>query len=238
MKKKLDFDPNDFVYFVLLSEFINRASTGIVLAYYDAQSGQNVSVNDNRGYTVKYKFTPSHRMVRIPSKRKEEVDAMRNHPDCYGSPNGYYRTIEGKKIQVNAVFKELNEDADADIVVNAAKQRGEALNKAVSLISDEVTANNVALILGIQGTSSARTQANLLSFAERNPQAFLETLNQPDVEARGNVLKAMSMNILNKKGAYYVIEDVVYGVDTEECTLNYIKDEGKRTLLKKRLNIK
>jgi hypothetical protein len=234
--EKLEFNPNHFAYFVLLSDFMSRASTGIVLQYYDNESGKEIFIKDNNGFPVKKKFTPAYRTVRVPFKNKAEIEAMRKHPECFGSPNGYYRTIDGKQVQVNAVFKELNQDKDAEVIVSAAKQRAEALNQAINLIKDEDLAETIALILGISATGMS-SHANLLSFAERAPQRFLEVVSSPDVEARGNVLKGIKKNILQKRGAYYTVDDVVFGVDIEECTEKYIKDEGKRHLLKRRLGL-
>lgn len=237
MAQKPDFNPSDFVYFVLLSEYMGRASTGIVLSYFDNETGEDITIKDNRGAAMKYKFTPAHRSVRIPAKRKAELEAMRKHPECAGSPNGYYKMVNGEKVQLNAVFKELNEASDANIILSAAKLRAEAVTQAVALIKDEDKADNIAFILGVIGNSNPITHSNLLLYAERNPQMFLETLKQPDVEARGLILKAINKEIIKKKGAYYSIDDVVFGVDLEDAIKAYVKDESKRVLLKKRLGL-
>jgi hypothetical protein len=238
MNQKPDFNPNDFVYFVLLSEYMGRASTGITLSYYDAATGEDVRVLDNRGKPLKYKFTPAHRAVRIPAKRTAELNAMRNHPECHGSPNGYYKDINGQRKQINVVFKELNESADADIVLSAAKLRAEAVTKAVELIKDEDKADNIAFILSVIGQSNPITHSNLLLYAERNPQIFLDAISQPDVDARANIIKGIKKEVITRKGAYYAIGDVVFGVDLEDAIKTYIQDESKRLLLKKKLNIK
>lgn len=227
---KIEVNPDHFVFFSLRPEFVNRASNSFVLNYYDYESGRPVDIKDNRGNTKRYKFSRSHRMIRIPKSNTVEIDAIKNHPQCEDSPNGVYQNIEGSEVQLNALFREVNSDKDAGVVIDAAMLRSGALHSAVELLKDETKSEEVALVLGISASGKA-SYASILTYAERNPQDFLDTVNSPDIEARGLVAKAIKNRVLVKKGISLFLGDIEFGVDSTEAVKAVKSDHEKFRVL-------
>lgn len=222
----LEFDPEHFVFFALKPEFINRASNAFIMNYQVTKTGEDVVIKDHRGNPKRYKLSKSHRMIRVPKKQIGEVQALRNHPLCEGSPNGNYRLLEGEQVQMDALYREINDDKDAGVVIDAAMLRSQALSKAVKLLEDEDKSEEVALLLNI--VSSGRSSyAKILTYAERNPQEFLSVVNSADLDAKGLVAKSIKSGVLKRKGISFFLGDIELGVDADDVLKSIKLDEAK-----------
>lgn len=235
MTKRLEVNPDDFVYFVVLQDYADRATNSFIIDYYDRKKGDDVVVRDRKGNPLRYKFTRSTRYIRVPIKREDEIEAIRNHPECLGSPNGTYRNIEGKDVHLNALFKEINEDKDASVAIDAAILRTDAMNKAIELIRDEVDADNAMLVLGIASTGQSGHH-KLMVYAQNNPEQFLEIINSGDFKAKALVKKAISLDVLQRDGVIYKAAELEYGVDEEEVLKTVLTDRDKRDYLLSKVN--
>ena len=234
-----DFNPEDFVYFVLESGFINRASNSFVLDYFDSNIGDQFTLTERKSgqeMVKRFKFDRAHRNIRIPKRNETLLDAIRNHPLCAGSRNGtYIKDDKGEKKQVNVLFKELNNDKDAEVMITASELKAKALNKAVEISKSPEEAEYICLSLGLKAEGK-QSHAHLLLFAEKEPTKFLEVVDSKDTKARGLVKKGINKGIFERKGVMYFVDDVEFGVDFEDVISTIIKDEDKRTLLFKKIN--
>lgn len=236
MKNKIDFNPNEFIYFVLLPDFINRASNGFILDYQDVKEG-DVTYKDRKGYPARYKFTKSQRMIRIPAFKKEEIEAIRNHPQCQGSRNGIFRTVGKENVQLNALFKEMNENKDAAVILDIARLRAQAVNKAFELMGDENEAYNAQLVLGIKRRGDLGS-SDMVQYAQNNPKEFLDQVNSADFKARALARKAIDLDVIQKEGHLYKASELDYGIDFDEIVKTILSDKDKREFLERKLEPK
>lgn len=230
MNSRIEVNPNKYVYFTILPQFVNRASSGFSLSYFDSEKGKHVQALDPRGAVVRYKFNKSKRMLRIHKGQEDVIDLIRNHPECEGSPNGQYREINGKLVHLDATFKEMNSDKDADVVISAAKLRAEALQLSVELMNEPEKAEMVATILNINTTGKS-SFAGLMTYAEGNPKEFLSVAKADDIEYRGLIKKAINTGVLERRGVTYFIGTIEFGIEEDDMLKSILTDKDKYTLL-------
>lgn len=242
MKNEKEFNPSNYVYFVLLGDKIDMASYGFT-GYTDAEGEYNFmpSVRDPKtGEYIpkKYRFTRSRRMLRVPASNKKELEFLRNHPECKGSKNGSYVEKEkGKLTQANVFFKELNDGKDAEISINATEVRLSAMNKAVQLQKDKVMLEDVATCLSFFSKDPKVLLHQILQYAENEPEKYLYIHDSEDLKQRSLFLKGKNKGVIQRKGSYYVIENEKLGVDEDECVTSIIKNPGYEQLIEKALGV-
>lgn len=230
-----NFRPSDFVYFVLVSDLANKSSFGFPIDYNDTETGERIVEYDVKGYPLRIKFDRSHRNYRVPAKNQDLLEKLRNHPLCLNSPNGdYIKDREtGERKQINAAFKEVNEDKDAEVMIDASVKRAEALKSAIELMKDERKAIEVCLLLGIKSNQGKQSFSNLLLYAEKEPDHFMDVISSSDLECRGLAKKAIEIGILQRIGVNFTAGDVAFGTDFEDVVLKLLKDEEKKEYLQK-----
>lgn len=228
-------NPDDYTYFVLLEPFVRRASNSFVLEYNDISTGDFVSISDHKGLPKRYIFDKSKRMIKIHNKNEKLIKAVRNHPQCEGSPNGYYRN--GSTSNSNALFKEMNEQRDAELALSAAMKENEATDLCFQIMKDEEKADKLSIYLGFKDSGKIGN-VKLLMYAKKEPENFIKAVNSPDFEAKVIVERAISHGILSKVGVNYVCEDFEYGIDIDSAVKNVMNDSDKMSLLKSKFNNK
>jgi hypothetical protein len=242
MKNEKEFNPSNYVYFVLLGDKIDMASYGFT-GYTDADGEYNFmpSMKDPKTgdyIPKKYRFTRSRRTLRVSSNNKKELEFLRNHPECKGSKNGSYVEREkGKLTQVSVFFKELNDGKDAEVSINATEIRLSAMNKALELQKDKVALEDVAICLSFFSKDPKVLLHQLLQYAENEPEKFLQIYDAEDIKQRALFLKGKNGGVIQRKGSYYVIENEKLGVDEDECVMTIIKNPGYEQLIEKGLGI-
>lgn len=226
-------NPMDFVEFVLLSEYRNRAGSSFVISYTNKEDGEQVIHNGPNGKPLRLKFHKGRRMLRYPIKSKL-VEILRNHPECYGSKNAEKKVIDGKTYYPGALFKEVKENSDALIAVNATKLRTQAMNLVFKIMEDENDASDLAVVLGVKGSGSI-SDSKLLLFAENNPQEIVDVINSPDFKAKALARKALNLNVLQREGIIYCCGDIQFGTEFDDIVKSIVDDKDKFDLLDKKI---
>lgn len=229
------FKPNKYVYFTLLSDFINRASNGFILRYTDESTGNEFLYEGERGNPKRYSFNKTIRTLRIPAANKELVEAIRNHPECQDSPNGTYRKIGNENIHVNALFKMLDEEGDAKLAIDGFALRKEANDLAFELMKDQNAALDAQIVLGINKSGDLGNH-DMLQYANTDPGSFIKQIKSIDFKSRALVKRAIAENIIYKDGVVYRAGELEFGVDLEEAISIAVKDEIKRSYLERKVN--
>lgn len=226
-------NPMDFVEFVLLSEYRNRAGSSFVLNYTNKEDGEQVVHKGPNGSPLRLKFHKGRRMLRYPIKSKL-VELLRNHPECYGSKNCEKKVIDGKTFYPNALFKEVKENSDAKIAVDATRIRTEAMNLVFEVMEDENKASDLAAVLGIKSSGSI-SDSKLLLYAENNPQEMIDTIKSPEFKAKAVAKRAIELDVLQREGIVYCVGDIQFGTEFDDIVKSIIDDKDKFELLEKKL---
>lgn len=238
------FNPDDYIYFALLGERSKVSSYGFT-GYTDVNGDYKFiskgKDKDGNDIPKKYKFNAKFRKIRIPNRPgryQEEIDFLRNHPECVGSPNGRYRKDgEGGQVQLGVYFKEINDDKDATQAIDASKLRIKAMNIALEMQDDPVNLNSMCTVLGLNSKTSNTKFFNLLEFAENNPILFMEAYEAPDREVRALFMRGKAEKVVERKSAVWMLRDNQLGVDDEECVTTLLKNEGLVRMLKRMLGM-
>ena len=237
-KNRQVFHPENFVHFALMQNWINRASESFLIDYYD-NNGERVFEPDRKrgGEAMRITFNRRQRKFIIPKGRKDLIEKIRNHPQCLNSPNGNYRKDkDGKLIQVNATFCEINDDKDAVTSISSTKMMNMALNKAFEIAEDEALIEDMAIVLGISGIGNVAFDKILL-YAEQNPKSFLDVANSPELKARALATKALDLEVL-KRGSSGQFEygNLTYGYNKNEVIDILLSETDKFAVLNSAFN--
>jgi len=228
----------DYVYFVLLGDRLKSASYGFT--GYTDKEGNYCSVDgkfDPRFGTsvpMKFRFNQAHRKLRYHKNQKDIIEFLSNHPECVGSVNGdYVKDDKGSVIQINTWFKKLDEEADAQVSVDAAVLRITAQNLVINKIAvDPVEMKNMAALLGYSGEGSTILH-KLLEAAESDPQRFIDIWESPDRHVKSLFRKALASKHIYRKGVTYMFSDQVLGVDESQCMEALFKSEDLQEAVKR-----
>ena len=228
------YNPEDFVYFVLLPEYLERSSSSFYLSYNDMETGEFINFLSPRGETQRYKFHKAFRTIRIPKKQTALIEVIRNHPLCQASKNS--RKIErgGVVSYPDALFKEIKEAEDAKVSINIAKLRNEAMSAVFSIMDNESDIEDLATVLDIKG-SGELSHNKVILYAERNPEELLELIKSPDYKSKALAKKALRLGILQKQGLVYVCGETEFGTDFEEVVKSIISNDVKRSILESKI---
>lgn len=151
------------------------------------------------------------------------VEFLRNHPECKNSPNGEYIVKpDGSMEQVNVFFKEVNEEADAQKLLEANEYRRNAENIAATLTLAEVYEINS--LFGIFKTTELMARHALLDLAGNKPALFMEAYENPQRRALAAVRKGLDKHVLKQSGAVVIWNKTTIGLDEQDAATNLQKD--------------
>lgn len=214
------FNSDNYVYFVSKRRF--GAPYGFTT--YTTQEGDVKMISykkDKEGNPIphKFKFSRKERVMRIPKLQKDvngnsTVEFLRNHPECEGSPNNAGQAI---------LFKELNEGKDADLAIVAKKSRIDAENKALALEGQDL--EDICSLIGVFSSDPSIQKHRVLEFAGNEPDLFLTLYNSPDRKIKSLIRKAVSINVLTKRGTLITWDDEIIGSDEAEAVARLAKDK-------------
>jgi hypothetical protein len=228
MAKK--FDANDYVHFVYLRP--TNAEYGF--ATYQDATGEvkyiSYSKDPKTGEPIKYyfNFNMKDRVIRVHRNRKDifgnsVVEFLRNSPECKDSPNGVYEPDgNGNLVQTGVIFKELNEESDAEKAIAAKEYRLKAETLAANLKGDDLY--DVAALLGIFGKERLVKHA-VLEVAGNRPQQFMDAYDDPNRQAIALVRKGIHAKVLTTKGSIILWNSTTIGVDEQDAAASLLKDK-------------
>lgn len=237
-----NFNTSDYVFFVLDEAHGRNASFGFRAAYTDKQGNfqklETPRVNEKTGEKEIRKITiqKGHKTLRVHKSQEKELVFFRNHPNCKGSPNGYYRNLDdGSSVQSDIWFSEVNTEKDAELAVDYRKIRVEAQNRILELSKnpDELMAFGIAV--GYAGSNN-QVMFKLLEHAEKDPEYIINELDSPDLVAKSLFREGVNTNIIVKRGLSWMLEDFEIGLDNESCIKTIRTNDDVMRLLKKKLN--
>lgn len=224
---------NGFTFFVLISP--KRAAYSF--DGYTTKDGETVGIEIGKKETGKplYKrfvFSRGNRMLRIPNRDTETIEFLRNHPECQDSENNPVNPDTGKT-EYATVFKELNEERDADIALEAAQERNKAENAAFALKGEQL--RNVAILCGCDSMIPKIQLTAVTSYAASNPKGFLEFI-EDDVttDLKAEVKQAEKAGVIKKRGFVFKFGDVVLG-NSQDAVIERLKEDAElRKAIKER----
>ncbi len=213
-----------YTYFVLLPEFMSQAKLSFV--GYEGMDGNWEFLYDGRKDKNTKDFIPvrfymsyraRERQMRIPNGKKDMfgkswVEYLRNSPYCKGSELQKFRgTIPW--------YKEMKEDEDAVIAIEAKETRLEAENKAMALTDTERIA--VCNLIGIFTDKPSIQKHRVLEYAGGNPLDFLELVNSPNFLLRSLIRQAIQAKVIKLMGTVHVWGPTTLGGD-ENATIAFL----------------
>ena len=215
------FDQKNFAYFAI----INRDLSGSVgfSSWQDSQGNHYRAIN---GYgptgtprPFNINFSPSELIYRAGKKQKVTVllnnqpkemllvDYLKDSSLCEGSPN----------LRGPAVFKMIDEEKDAGVLIDAKRLRREASNAAFDLESKPKELAEIAQLIGEFRDNKDIQFAAVINFADADPRTFLNYINSPDRQARALVKKGLSTGELTLKGKIITWKNETLGADEDEA---------------------
>lgn len=222
------FDYKNFTYFTILNRDI-RGSWGFT-SYQDVDGNWYKAIN---GYDTKnvprawnVNFSPTELLYRVGKKQKVMVlknnevtemllaDYVRNCSFCEGSKN--FRGV--------AVFKEVDEEKDAGILIDAKRTRKLANDAAFELESKPKELAEIAQLIGEFRDQKDLQFAAVIQFADADPRTFLELAKSPDRKVRALIKKGLATGELKLKGKIITWKNEVLGSDEDEATQRLMKD--------------
>jgi hypothetical protein len=237
------FDPNQFVHFVYLTpKTVSYGFSG-----YQDESGEvkfiSYSKDPKTGDPIKYYFNfgMKDRVIRVNKDKKDlfgnsVVEFLRNCPECKGSRNGSYAIDEvtGETVQEGVIFKEMNEESDAEKAIEAKEYRLKAETLAANLKGEDIY--DVAALLGIFGKESLVRHA-IMEVAGNRPPQFMDAYDNPNRQALALIKKGLAKNVLENRGGLVLWNKTTIGVDEAEAASAVLKDkklfEGLANAIKK-----
>lgn len=223
------FDHNNFVYYAILNREIS-GSQGFT-SYTDTQGNTYKAINgyDTKGVPRSFNITfgPGELIYRAGKKQKvtvlingepkkmDLVEYMDNASMCDGSPNN----------TGVSVFKKIDMEKDAQILVSAKRLKKQASDAAFALEQSNKDLQEVAQLIGeFRDSKDIQLQAVIQS-AEHNPKDFLDIVNSPDRSARALVRKGLKTGELTEKGKMITWKGANLGLDEDLAVQALLKDK-------------
>jgi len=163
-------------------------------------------------------FSMRDRVIRVEENKKDVngisvVEFLRNHPECKDSPNGTYYVdpADGVRKQEFVLFKEMNEEEDAQKALDAKNFRREAENIAANLTLEEVYEVNA--LLGIFKVGELMSRHAISEVAGNRPDVFMSAYQDPQRRAKAAIKKGIAKNVLQNQGLAIVWNKTMIGID-------------------------
>lgn len=216
----------DYVYFILNQDFIHRRTTGFD-GYLDIDGNPRYIYDGRRDKKNnptprKFNFSKRDRAMRVPKNQKDifgksVVEFLRESPDCKGS------VLNNKRGNGVWLYKELNEEADAQVALDVKFARIEAENKAIALEGEDLRA--VAIMLGEFSGNEVMQQHRVLDYAGSDPIGFLEVIESPDFKLKALIRKGIQVGTLKQVGELITWGDATIGANEAEAVSRLMSDE-------------
>lgn len=142
------------------------------------------------------------------------ADYLRHCSLCESSPNS----------RGNIVYRELDDNKDAEVLINVKKLRKKANDAAFELEGKSKELAEIAQLIGEFRDDKNIQFSTVISYAESNPRAFLELVESPDRQARALIKKALSIGEVKEKGKLLVWKNETLGSDEDEAVQRVTKD--------------
>lgn len=226
-----NFKQPDYVYFV----FARTSNAGHGFSTYNDEQGvlgnpgTAVAISyqkDKQGNPIPYHFSFSvrDRVLRIDAKKTDAngvnvVEFLRASPECKDSPNGNY---DQNGVQHGIVFKEMNEEADADKALKAKDYRRNAENIAADLSLEDVYEINS--LLGIFKHGEVMSRHALLEVAGNRPDVFMDAYENPQRQSLALVRRGIDKKILHYQGGAVIWNKTTLGLDEQDAATNLQKE--------------
>jgi hypothetical protein len=232
----MDFDYNNYHNFVLIKP-IKGSWSFVSYSTPDGQSLRAVRGQDETGKDRSYvvTFSTRERIYRFKRNQKVQVrrdgklvdmklyDYIKGSPVCLGGPN-----FEGV-----GIFKEIDAEKDAKLIIDAKKRRNEAETKALNLTGPPL--KDMAVMLGEFSDNPDIQLRAAIEYAGNDPEAFLSIMEDEHHELKALLKKAVKAGTLRKTGNMFMWEKEVLGgeMDSVEWLIN---NKDKQAALKKQTN--
>lgn len=155
-------------------------------------------------------------------------DFLRYSPACEGSPN----LPEGGIPQ----FKELNEEKDAELALEADEKRIKAAASVLEI--DEATLGEIGTTIGQFGNPDKIMRLHVLEWAQKNPYEYFKALEAPDRQIRALIRKGVAEEVLEKKGDIIYYGNTVLGNNETAATAVLLGDTVMRDALAEKVQFK
>lgn len=162
----------------------------------------------------------------VDKEGKKAVDFLRNSPEFYSNPNGLY--VAGA--QVLAMFREINEDAEAQTAVDSRAKVIEAQAKALKLKGQEL--KDVAAVIGVFTDKEAVLTHRVIDFAANFPDKFVALVDDASLQVRSLIKRAVNAGVFKVDGRVIKWEGKVIGADEDDAVSALMKDETLKKAVK------
>ena len=169
---------------------------------------------------------------------KKMIDFLQAYPGCEDSPNGtYHDDGQGGQIQSNKEFRLMDTDADAEVALDATKNRAKAELSASEL--DEQTLMEVAAIgINVHGKPDKIMRHKVVEWSGKRPKDYFEVLNAGDRFLRAVVRKSVADGTLRESNGLHYWGTQLLG-SSEDATIAYLLEhEDQLTALREKANLK
>lgn len=165
-----------------------------------------------------------------------QYDFLKNYPECEGSPNGHYQDLgNGERVQLNISFREMDEERDAEMALEADNER--VLAEASALKLDDGTLEEIAVFIGLSGKANKMMRFKVREFAQKRPKEYNKLLNSGDRPLRALVRRAIAQGILTQKGPVIFWENSMIGGDEDSAMSTLYNDKRLLEALKSKVDI-
>lgn len=202
--------------------------TGKVQGFYEQKDKQGNPI------PKRWSWTFNNRQVHVHEDYKDifgtsAVEFLRNAPDCKDSPNGSYVEENGKDIQVGYFFKELNDEADALVLMGEAELKLKAQNVAAALKGQDLI--DVAAAIGAFNLKPGMMKTRVYHYASSLPKAFLELIEDANFKNRSFLKRLVNAEIVKVKGTLHTWEGQALGGDENAAVATIQNDVEMRKAL-------
>lgn len=206
------------------------------LLYYDPEKGYNRALRYSKNQKSPFEDEQDNNIILEPIVFE---DGMLRVPASNTVLQMFlhYHPMNGNK------FEEVNTERDAQVEVDKLTAEVDALIEAKNLAVDQLEAlGRVLLNNDVSLMTTAELRRDMLVFAKRNPEAFLRTLSDPEINLMSTVKKFFEQKVLafrnNKRDVHFNLADnkkritvVPFGADPIEFLAEWFKtDDGVEIL--------
>lgn len=155
---------------------------------------------------------------------KSMDDFIANSPECEGSQNGtYVKDANGDTVQLNVKFRLMDNEADAEVALEASLNRSKAVLSA-SEIDDQTLSEVAAVGIGYHGNPDKLMRHKVVEWANKRPADYFEILNSGDRAVRALIRKGIAKGTLTVKHPLIYWENRMIGTD-EDAAVKTFTDE-------------
>lgn len=163
--------------------------------------------------------------------KKKKLDFIQNSPYCEGSPNGDYVERDGQRVQVNVIYRLMNDEGDAEVALEASERRAKAVLSAHEI--DDQTLAEVAALAGLgTGRPDKLMRHSVTEYANKRPKDYFEILNNGDRAVRAAIRRGLHAGILQQKGPLIYWGATLMGADENAVASKLLNEKDLYDQLK------